>query len=96
MFADNIKIAYMKQMFGDSLLANLHFLINKYMIEEIFDTGMSIKRERERASERRVYMLILSLAAFIFPRRSGKTVAAAIMIAIIAVSQPNGNSIMYV
>ncbi len=33
--------------------------------------------------------------AILFPRRSGKTVGMAILIAIIAVSQPHGNSIMY-
>lgn len=33
--------------------------------------------------------------AILFPRRSGKTVASAIMIAVICVSQPHGNSIMY-
>jgi len=33
--------------------------------------------------------------AILFPRRSGKTVAMAVMIACIAVSQPHGNSIMY-
>lgn len=31
----------------------------------------------------------------LFPRRSGKTVTCAVMIAVIAVSQPDGNSIMY-
>lgn len=33
--------------------------------------------------------------AILFPRRSGKTVAMAVMIACITVSQPNGNCIMY-
>lgn len=33
--------------------------------------------------------------AILFPRRSGKTVGMAIIIAVIAVSQPHGNSIMY-
>jgi hypothetical protein len=33
--------------------------------------------------------------AILFPRRSGKTEGSAIMIAVIAVSQPNGNCIMY-
>lgn len=33
--------------------------------------------------------------AVLFPRRSGKTVGCAIMIAVIAVSQPNGNCVMY-
>jgi len=33
--------------------------------------------------------------AIIFPRRSGKTEGSAIMIALIAVSQPHGNCIMY-
>ena len=33
--------------------------------------------------------------AILFPRRSGKTEGMAIMIAVVAVSQPNGNCIMY-
>lgn len=33
--------------------------------------------------------------AILFPRRSGKTLGMAIIIAVIAVSQPHGNSIMY-
>jgi uncharacterized Rmd1/YagE family protein len=33
--------------------------------------------------------------AILFPRRSGKTEGSAIIIAVIAVSQPNGNCIMY-
>lgn len=33
--------------------------------------------------------------AILFPRRSGKTEGSAIMIAVVAVSQPNGNCIMY-